>query len=317
MQRPNFLEYQGYRFLRLATLLAGGAALAYWAARPAGGAPYGGTWFGYLLGIAAALMVLLLTAYGLRRRFFPIMPDRRRSDRRQLFDTTPADAPGSRKTDRRKRPAEDFWRFGGNLQGWLSAHVYLGTALVVLATLHAGFRFGWNVHTLSYALVVLVVASGFYGVFTYLHYPRLITENLGENTMGGLMLKIAELDDLAEKRTLGLPDEVKALVTTARQGTRIGGSLIQQIGGRQRDCPTARAVQRIQELGKEFVHGDQPRLLRDLYSVLLQRQRLVARARRNVSLNARMQAWLYVHAPLSVALLAALFAHVVAILVYW
>lgn len=291
--------------------------LAYWATKPAGGEAYGGTWFGYVLGIASALLVVLLAWYGIRKRRTPKVQERRKVDRRKMVIAVESDIPVRGSGDRRKIRAENSWRFGGTLQAWLSAHVYLGFLLVILASLHAGFNFGLNIHTLSYVLLLCVVASGIYGTFAYLHYPRLITENIGKDTLDDLLLKISELDELARARALGLPDEVNTLVAMARRNTRIGGKFLQQLSCRQRSCPTDGAVQKLQELCKELVHGDQPRLIRDLYGVLLQKQRLLARARNEISLNARMLFWLYLHVPLTIALLATLLAHVTAILVYW
>lgn len=311
MQTVTFLEYRNYRYLKLAAGLLAASALGYWATQPAGGGAYGGTWFGYLLGTVCALIVLLLIWYGVRKRRSPLVRERRHGGREREAGAEPP------VRDRRRKRAEDSWRYGGTLQGWLSAHAYLGTALAILVSLHAGFRMGFSIHGLAYLLVLLMVASGFYGTFAYLHYPRRIAEALGEDTLEGLALKIADLDDLARARAVGLPPEVGAAVALAAQGTRLGGSFFQRIGCQPHACPTALAVQRVQELGKVMVEGEQPRLMRDLHAVLLQKQRLVARARHAVHLTARMQVWLYVHAPLAVALLAALAVHVATILIYW
>lgn len=317
MQHSGFLDYKGYRYLKVAGLLAVVALLVYWATQPAGGAAYGGTGFGYASGIASALITLLLAWYGIRKRRTPRIPDRRDTDRRKLTNDAGADDASRRQKNRRDKRPEETWRYGGTLQGWLSAHVYLGTTLIVLTSLHSGWRVGLNIHTLAYVLLLLVVASGFYGAHAYLTFPRRISENSGEGSLGDLLLKIAELDELARLRALGLPEEISALVSLARQGTRLGGSFFQQLSGRQHDCPTTSAVQRMRERGKQLIEGDQPRQVRDLYAVLLKKQRLVEQARSEISLTARMQFWLYLHVPLSIALLAALFAHVAVIFIYW
>ena len=82
----------------------------------------GGSWYGYLLGTIGALLILWLTLLGVRKRAM---------------------------TRRR-------W----SLKAWTSAHVYLGLSLIVIGTLHTGFQFGWNVHTLAYALMMLVERYG-------------------------------------------------------------------------------------------------------------------------------------------------------------
>ena len=96
-----------------------------------------------------------------------------------------------------------------------------------------------------------------------------------------------------------------------------GGNFFQQLSATRHYCPTAVALRELQLLGQELVSGDQPQLMRDLHFVLLQKQQLVRKARNDIYLNARMRSWLYLHTPLSVALLAAIVAHVMTIFMYW
>jgi hypothetical protein len=276
MQRLTILEYKRHRYLKAALLLAGLAIAAYVFHHPAIGAN-GGTWLGYALGILSAAIVGLMLWFGVRKRQY---------------------------------------RGTGVLQGWLSAHVYLGASLIVLATLHTGFQFGWNVHTLTYFLMMSVIANGFYGLYAYLRFPRMVTENLGEDNLDTLLLKIADLDELARLNALQLPDEINHIVHRASQKTHIGGNIFEQLSGSQKDCPTSAAVRKLHDLGKNL-KGAQPKLHRELYSIMLRKETLVARARQDVMLKARLGVWLYLHVPLSIALVMALVAHIVSILFYW
>lgn len=298
LQRASLLNFGKYCYLKASAALICAAIIAY-VFIPVDGERYGGTWFGYTLGIVAALIVLLLLWFGVAKRRTPPV------------GKTEGVAPAV------PHHGSEAWRCGGRLQGELSQHIYLGAALPVLATLHTGFQFGWNVHMLAYVLLLVVVASGFYGVYAYLNYPRLLTQNMGDDTLRGLVQKIAELDEWARVHAHGLPDAVNEWVLKARRETRLGGSLWQQLSGRQRNCPTSAAVRQLMKLGAENSKSEQSKLLRDLYAVLLRKEKLVLRARYEIKLKARLQVWLYLHVPLSVAMLAALFSHVVSILFYW
>lgn len=239
--------------------------------------PYGGTLVGYTLGTIAALLILWLMLLGLRKRRY----------RSSI----------------------------GSLQGWTSAHVYLGVTLIVIATLHCAFEFGWNLHTFFYAVMIVVIVSGIIGVYTYLRYPRMMTDNLGDETLETLILKIADLDRECQSIALNLPDEVNKVVLKARK-TRIGGSFRRQLAGNAVRCPTRAACAELPALGKRFT-GDQARINQQLLGAMVRKNALVVRARRDLRLQALMQLWLYVHVPLSFTLLAAMIAHVVSVFYFW
>src|SRR5439155_20890651 len=124
----GFLRYRSFRWLKIALLLSLAAILGY-ALIDVEPHPNGGSAYGYTLGTIATLLILWLTLLGVRKR---------------------AMTPGT-------------W----SLKAWTSAHVYLGLSLIAIATLHTGFQFGWNVHTLAYVLMMLVIASGIYGIIAY------------------------------------------------------------------------------------------------------------------------------------------------------
>ena len=277
MRHYSILEYARFRWFKGALLASIVAAAAYlWHEPPL--KPYGGTALGDTLGTVGAVLILWLMWYGVRKRRY-----------------------ASR---------------AGTVQGWLSAHVYLGTALIVIVTLHTGFELGWNVHTLAYVLMLLVIFSGFYGVFVYLRVPRTMTENLGEETLQSIMLRIADLDREMRDKALSLPDSLVALVDRSVKGARLGGSFRRVLGGRDPGCPTAAAVQDWGRHAKSLT-GESARLDKEVYGLLLQKQQLLERARRDLRHKAVLDLWLYLHVPLAFMLLTALAAHVISVFIYW
>jgi len=277
VKHRSILEYANFRWFKLALVLCAVSGGVYiWHDPPL--KPYGGTWLGYTLGTIGALLILWLLYFGIRKRRY-----------------------ASRV---------------GTAQGWLSAHVYLGVALIVVATLHTGFELGWNVHTLAYILMVLVVASGMYGVFIYLRVPREMTVNAGEETQASMLMHIADIDREMREKALSLPDKLFALIDKSITGTRLGGSFNRVISGRDRSCPTNAAVKQMPVLAKGLT-GEQLTLNKEVYQLLLQKNELLQRVRRDMRFKAVMDLWLYIHVPLSIALLAALTVHIVSVFIYW
>ena len=273
----SFLVYRRLRYAKAALLLSLASLAAYLVWEPPGG-HNGGTWLGYTLGTIGALLIIWLMLFGVRKRRY---------------------GPGS-------------W----SLKGWLSAHVYLGLSLLVVASLHAGFEVGLNVHTLAYALMIVVILSGFVGVFAYVRVPRLMTENRLGQSLSGMALEMLELDRQCADLALGLSDDYVLEVQRSRQETRLGGSTRRQLSGRDPKCGTTRALARVSQLARTAPPAMSERVAA-LVVALGRKQELLQRARRDIRLKALMDLWLFIHVPLSFALLAALLAHVIAVFFYW
>lgn len=276
-RHESFLAIAGFRYLKLAALAAAVSIVIYVVDRPYGGR-YGGSWAGYTLGIAGALLILWLTWFGYRKRNY----------------------------------AENH----GRLVARLSAHVYLGLALIVIGTLHTGFHFGWNVHTLAYALMCVVIASGVFGVLCYARYPRLMTENRGNMTMQQMLGRIASLNEELRAGALPLDDATTDLVERAVETTMIGGSVMRQLSGNYAGCTTAAAIAAMDASTAE-VPPELQEARRQVRVFLGEKAALLTRIRRDVRIKAMMDIWLYFHVPVTFALLAALLAHVVSIFFLW
>lgn len=285
----GFLSYQGYRYLKWAIALSVISAVIY-IFHDANPEPNGGTWYGYILGTVSALIIFWLIYFGRRKR--------------------------------------DYTSNNGTLKGWLSGHIYLGTSLLVIATLHTGFQWGWNVHTLAYVLMCLAVFSGFYGAWAYLFVPERKRNNLDGRTLEEHFSKVEDIDRLVREFLDKLSPDISAAVASALDRTEVGGSLWDQLSsedkslfyhhGKLQANEDQKAIISVlvTELSSLQESSDIKRIKRliDLFS---QRKNMLRKIREDIRLNALLQAWLFFHVPISIGLLAALFAHVFSVFIYW
>ena len=273
----SFLMFHRFLFLRIAAALMVVAIVIYAIDSPMGGRN-GGTWYGYTVGTIAAGIIVWLTWFGYRKRSYALSRAR--------------------------------------LSAWLSAHVYLGLSLIVLATLHCAFDFGWNVHTLAYALMILVIASGVYGIFAYARYPRLMTHNRIGATQTQLLGQIASVDGEIRQALLGMDDAIVRVVAPATERDEIGGSVWRHLSGKYPSCPTIAAQRGLAEIESKMP-AERAEELRGLIVLLTRKVELLQRVRRDIQYKAMMDIWLFVHVPLTFALLAALVAHIISVFFYW
>ena len=273
----GFLRHKSYRWLKISVLLCLAATLGY-ALIDAEPRPNGGSWYGYTLGTIAALLILWLTLLGLRKRAIT-----------------------------RKK-----W----SLKGWTSAHVYLGLSLIVIATLHTGFQFGGNVHTLAYVLMMLVIVSGIYGVSAYAFLPAQLSDNRSEMTGAQMIDAVASIDKQIQISAQPLSDEDSQVVLDSLGEDPFGGGPFRRIAGRPPGGGNMEALRLIRRRLAES-QGEEAIAL-DQVAVLMQRKAgALNRIRRHVRIKAMLEIWLYVHVPLTFATIAALSAHIVSVFFYW
>ena len=261
----GFLRHKGFRWLKFALLLSLAVTAGYFFA-DVKPRPNGGSWYGYILGTTGVLLILWLTLLGVRKRWM----------------------------------TRGRW----SLKAWTSAHVYLGLSLIVIGTLHTGFQLGWNVHTLAWTLMMLVIVSGIWGVVVYAALPAALSNNREEMTQTQMLEALRAVDRQLHEAAQPLEPREAALVRRSLEQDPFAGGLFRRLSGRYPGCATTKALRRIS--GNEKVE-----------SLLTRKAAMLAKVRRHLQLKAMLEVWLYVHVPATFALIAALTAHIFSVFFYW
>jgi hypothetical protein len=290
----SLLRYSGARYLWWSLGLIGACGVLYATQDRTAQPPNGGTWQGYVLGTVGALLIVWLAFLGIRKRSYKSTV--------------------------------------GTVQGWASAHIYLGTALLIVASLHSALQLGWNVHTLAYALMCIVIFSGFFGLYSYINHPPLVSKNREGGARSELFGELFELDRQSRIVAQKCAGGVAIAVDSSIERTTIGGGVAAQLFGRDHSyfvrgggSSSALVSNADQQSVIDFVAQRLPRAekgaeaanLQQLIVLLCRRQAVVRRIRRDIRLHGWLKIWLYFHIPMTVALLFALVLHIIVTFLYW
>ena len=242
----------------------------------------GGSWYGYTMGTIGFGLILWLTMLGVRKR---------------------AMTPGR-------------W----SLKAWTSAHVYLGLSLIVIATLHTGFQLGWNVHTLAYMLMMLVILSGMFGIYVYATLPKALSQNRydedGAITEKVMIEQMKQLDRQIHDAAQPIDPEAAAIVERCLGEDVFAGSFWKRARNSYPGDLTRTALTELRKL-RNFRPRTEDDPFERVETLLTKKEALLAKLRRHLQLKSWLQAWLYIHVPATFALIAALTAHVISVFFYW
>ena len=277
VQHEGFLRYRRFRWFKIATAIALAAILVYLLV-DVQPRHNGGSWLGYTLGTIGFLLILWLAMLGLRKRAI----------------------------------TRGRW----SLKAWTSAHVYLGLALIVIATLHTGFQFGWNVHTVAWALMMLVIVSGIYGITVYAALPQGLSDSRSEMTGPQMIEAVNSLDKQIQSAAQPLSDADSAVVLGSLGEDPFGGGVWRRLSGSYPRCGNREALRIMREREKEET-GRQAAAIEQVVALLEKKAAALQRVRGYVQRRALLEIWLYVHVPLTFVLIVALIAHVVSVFFYW
>ena len=273
----GFLRYRRFRWLKIAAVLSLAAVLVYLLV-DVQPRHNGGSWLGYTLGTIGFGLILWLGMLGIRKR--------------------------------------NITRGRWSLKAWTSAHVYLGLALIVIGTLHTGFQFGLNVHTVAYVLMMLVILSGIYGITVYAALPQGLSDSRSEMTGPQMIEAVNSLDKQIQSAAQPLSDADSEVVLGSLGEDPFGGGVWRRLSGSYPSCGNRRALQIMRGRIVE-TSGKQAAAVEQVVALLEKKAAALQRVRGYVQRRALLEIWLYIHIPLTVALIVALIAHVVSVFFYW
>lgn len=280
MKEENILTYNNGLWLKVSVVLVILLAVSYIAYAFSVKNPNGATFVGILYGIIGLIAILLLMYYGIRKR--------------------------------------KYKNTLGTLKGWLSFHVYIGLLTLLIVPMHAGFKFGLNIHTLAFVLMAIVVISGMFGAYFYINNPVNFTkygnELLYSQFDDEINKLIKQMRIIARNKSQVFVQKCDEAVTSGIPKSQKGWQLI--LGNPEKFMPSeSEYLSRVQiDLSRipETEREDYQRLA----VISLQKMELQRRFVSQVRIKNILEAWLYIHLPISFAMLVALTVHIVSVIYF-
>ena len=290
----SILTWRNYRYLTwfIVSVVASTLVFVSQLGKPL--PPSGSTWQGYVLGTFGALLIIWLTLLGLRKRRY----------RSQM----------------------------GTVQGWVSAHVYLGLSVPIVALMHsAGQIENLNIHTLTFWFMVVVIASGFFGLYAYLHVPEHMNENIGGKNIAHWISELSSIDRQLAETASTINADCCSEILSALDGTSLGGSKLVQLLGVDKStlfsAEQAKVISNTDQAAIIRILSERIPLARDdeklsillntSFSLFGSRQQMLRIIRKDMRYKSLLAIWLHLHIPFTVSLLIGLMIHVFVIFFYW
>lgn len=239
--------------------------------------PHGGSLIGLIYGTAGYLLILLLAYYGIRKRSY-----------RSTF---------------------------GTMEQWLQSHIYLGLLVLVLLVLHTGGRFNDTVAVTTLILAAVVILSGIAGAIFFVTVPRLLTEVESNLTVDEISQQLNQLGRnmarVASNRSAPFIRIYDGLMAEAMPGWLAGWRLLFSRMRRGSSQGTADWSKLLSLVGK-----DEQEQLRQMLVFSRQRKELLMRLMYQQRYKNILEFWLFIHVPVTFALIVFGTVHVIAVFYY-
>lgn len=213
----------------------------------------------------------------------------------------------------RKRSYRSRW---GTLEGWLQSHIYLGIFTFLLIIAHTGFRFEDQVAVALMIVVTIVVVSGIVGALLYKTVPRALTQvdaNLSTTELSDEMNTLTRsMARIASDKSAPFQKIYRTLVRESIPPPLAGWRLLlsadarRAIGGSSDDWGPM--------LG--LVPDAEQKDLRQLLVLSRQQKELHLRLVAQQKYRNLLDSWLYIHLPLSIAMIVLIIAHLWGVFYY-
>ena len=182
------------------------------------------------------------------------------------------------------------------------------------------------------------IGSGIFGIYVYLGFPRQLAANSSGQARAALFAELFELDRKGRELARACDPAVNIAVKSSIERTMIGGGAFATSCSARTvhaSCAPSRELVAAGGAGSPTTPISRPSSttwlvvcrrpskrveaanLQALTVLLCRRQAVLRRIRRDIGLHAWLRLWLYVHVPLTIALLAALVIHIVTTFMYW